>query len=272
VDNDIRALRGWSPAEMLLPCEKLDETVTFFVDQIGFSLKIISPADNPRCAVLEGYGIQLRIDCDAKTTPGSLRITLDQKEAMWFRRSDVLVAPNGTRVEIVDKDLKAQNNFQALPFSFLKYTTDVSWRLGRAGMYYRDLIPRDGNYEMVASHIRVYKDGEVADSVHSHNINFQIIYCYRGWVRVVYEDQGVPFLMSAGDCILQPPGIRHRVLESSGNLEVIEIAFPPDHETYIDESFFCQAIQRMFIRFIMANDSYITRRRKRFTENYFLMV
>jgi mannose-6-phosphate isomerase-like protein (cupin superfamily) len=40
--------------------------------------------------------------------------------------------------------------------------------------------------------------------------------------------------MQAGDCVLQPPMIRHRVLESSPGLEVIEIACPAEHETFRD--------------------------------------
>jgi mannose-6-phosphate isomerase-like protein (cupin superfamily) len=61
-----------------------------------------------------------------------------------------------------------------------------------------------------------------------------MIYCKSGWVRVVYEDQGEPFVMHAGDCVLQPPEIRHRVLESSDNLEVIEIGAPAEHETFAE--------------------------------------
>ena len=61
-----------------------------------------------------------------------------------------------------------------------------------------------------------------------------MIYCRRGWVRVVYEDQGEPFVMQAGDCVLQPPGIRHRVLEGSAGMEVVEIACPAQHETLAD--------------------------------------
>jgi mannose-6-phosphate isomerase-like protein (cupin superfamily) len=61
-----------------------------------------------------------------------------------------------------------------------------------------------------------------------------MIYCYRGWVRVVYEGQGEPFIMEAGDCVLQPPRIRHRVLESSPGLEVIEVSCPAEHETWTD--------------------------------------
>jgi mannose-6-phosphate isomerase-like protein (cupin superfamily) len=105
---------------------------------------------------------------------------------------------------------------------------------GRAGMHYRDLIPSRLGGRFIASHIRIPEGGPVADYVHYHHIRFQMIYCRRGWVRVVYEDQGPPFVMREGDCVLQPPGIRHRVLESSPGLEVIEIASPAEHETWRD--------------------------------------
>jgi quercetin dioxygenase-like cupin family protein len=53
-------------------------------------------------------------------------------------------------------------------------------------------------------------------------------------VRVVYEDQGEPFVMESGDFVLQPPEIRHRVLESSAGLEVVEIGCPALHPTFAD--------------------------------------
>ena len=40
--------------------------------------------------------------------------------------------------------------------------------------------------------------------------------------------------MHAGDCVLQPPQIRHQVLEASPGLEVIEIGCPAMHETIAD--------------------------------------
>lgn len=105
---------------------------------------------------------------------------------------------------------------------------------GRAGMQYRDLIPGRFGGQFIASHIRIPEGGPVPDYVHHHHIRFQFIYCVNGWVKVVYEDQGEPMLMSAGDCFLQPPHIRHRVLESSDNMEVVEIACPAEHETFVD--------------------------------------
>jgi hypothetical protein len=72
--------------------------------------------------------------------------------------------------------------------------------------------------------------------VHFHKIRFQMIFCRRGWARLVYEDQGPPFLMQAGDCVVQPPRIRHRVLESSDGFEVVEIGCPALHETLADHA------------------------------------
>ena len=112
--------------------------------------------------------------------------------------------------------------------------SDTSWHPGRAGMEYRDLIPGRANGKLIASHIRIPAGGPVADYVHYHMIDFQLLYCRSGWVRVAYQDQGEPIMMQAGDCVLQPPGIRHRVLECSAGVEVIEVGLPAIHETWAD--------------------------------------
>ena len=62
-------------------------------------------------------------------------------------------------------------------------------------MRYRDLIPDRLGGRFIASHILIPEGGPVADYVHFHHIRFQMIYCYRGWVKVAYEDQGEPMLM-----------------------------------------------------------------------------
>ncbi len=70
--------------------------------------------------------------------------------------------------------------------------------------------------------------------VHFHKVGFQLIFCVKGWVDVVYEDQGDPIRLFAGDCFIQPPEIRHRVLYASDGIEVIEIGVPAEHVTEID--------------------------------------
>lgn len=108
------------------------------------------------------------------------------------------------------------------------------WVTGRAGMEYRDLIPGRLDGKVIASHIRIPNGGEVPDYVHYHKVAFQMIYCVAGAIRVVYEDQGPAFWLKPGDCVLQPPEIRHRVLEAAANSEVIEIGSPAVHETWAD--------------------------------------
>jgi quercetin dioxygenase-like cupin family protein len=110
----------------------------------------------------------------------------------------------------------------------------TDWTIGRAGMMYRDLIPDRLGGKLIASHIRILDGGEVSDTVHYHKIDFQIICCLKGAIRVVYEGQGEPFWLEPGDCVLQPPEIRHRVLEAKAGSEVIEITAPAEHETWFD--------------------------------------
>jgi quercetin dioxygenase-like cupin family protein len=105
---------------------------------------------------------------------------------------------------------------------------------GRAGMEYRDLFPDRLGGKLIASHIRLTQGGEVPDYVHYHKVDFQLIYCLRGSIRVVYEDQGPPFWLEPGDCVLQPPEIRHRVLEAEAGSEVLELSSPAEHETWVD--------------------------------------
>jgi quercetin dioxygenase-like cupin family protein len=101
-------------------------------------------------------------------------------------------------------------------------------------MLYRDLIPSRLGGRYVASHITIPDGGPVADWVHYHRIAFQMIYVRRGWVKVVYQDQGAPFVMHEGDLVIQPPQIRHEVIESSPGLEVVEVTAPAIHATYAD--------------------------------------
>ena len=88
-------------------------------------------------------------------------------------------------------------------------------------MHYRDLVPSRLGGAMIASHIRIPDGGPVPDMVHFHKVGFQLIFCIRGWVDVVYEDQGGPRRLAAGDCFIQPPRIRHRVLEASDGEEAL---------------------------------------------------
>jgi hypothetical protein len=101
-------------------------------------------------------------------------------------------------------------------------------------MMYRDLIPGRLGGKLISSHIRLTQSGPVPDYVHYHKIDFQLIYCLRGRIHVVYESQGEAFWLEPGDCVLQPPEIRHRVLECEAGSEVLELSSPAEHETWVD--------------------------------------
>ncbi len=217
------------PAEVVLPAEPLAPTCEFFVERLGFQLRTIFPADAPRVAVLDGPGLRVRLDARHTGAPGLLRLPRVEGLAPEGTR-----APNGTHIEW--QTPAGHLHVPALvPDLVLQYPSDPSaWSRGRAGMGYRDLLPGRLGGHTVASHIRIADCGPVPDYVHHHGVRFQIIYCHRGRVRVVYQDQGEPFWMEPGDCVLQPPGIRHRVLESSDGLELIEVGCPAEHETCTD--------------------------------------
>ena len=51
-----------------------------------------------------------------------------------------------------------------------------------------------------------------------------------GWVKNEFEGEGIQ-MMSAGSCWLQPPGIRHTVLDYSPDVELLEIIVPADFKT-----------------------------------------
>jgi len=220
-------------AEMVLPCADLDATLGFFTDRLGFRVEVIFPADAPAIAVVAGHGLRLRLERDGAGAPGTIRLLCRDADG-FAGGARVLTAPNGTRVELVDADYPLVLPPLVPGFVLSRMGDAAAWGAGRAGMGYRDLIPGRLGGRFIASHIRIEHGGPVPDYVHFHNVRFQMIYCRTGWVRLVYEDQGEPFLLEAGDCVLQPPQIRHRVLESSAGLEVIEIGCPALHETFAD--------------------------------------
>lgn len=222
-------MNGIESGEIVLRCSSLDEMVTFFKDQLSFRVDVISPADDPSTMILSGYGLRIRLERDSNQSNSILRLFTNEDHQ---RRE--FIAPNGTTIEIVksSKDLFIPSNDQS--FVLTRMNENSQWIKGRAGMNYRDLIPGRQGGRFIASHIHIPDGGTVNDHVHYHHIRFQMIYVYHGWVRLLYEDQGEEFVLHAGDCVLQPPLIRHRVLESSPGLQVIEIACPSVHDTFFD--------------------------------------
>ena len=217
-------------AEVQLDCADLAPTLAFFTGALGFRVETIFPAEEPTTASLSGYGLRLRL-APGDSGTGTIRLPCADLPPESERR---LMAPNGTGIEWVLADPLVAEAPLRPSFVVTRQGGGPPPGAGRAGMIYRDLIPGRLGGRFIASHIRIPDGGPVADYAHYHQVRFQMIYCQRGWVRVVYEDQGEPIVMRAGDCVLQPPRIRHRVLEASAGLEVVEIGCPALHETLAD--------------------------------------
>ncbi len=224
-------------AEVVIPCSDLDASLAFYTGQLGFRLDMTLPADSPEVALISGYGLTLRLV--ARASPGGkrdpLRLRLPASANAGVQPDGASVrSPDGDAIEFIGPASTTQWQLRSDALLVQRCGAHDAWVSGRAGMQYRDLVPGRLGGAVIASHIRIPRGGPVPDYVHFHEVGLQLIYCRRGWVRVVYEDQGPPFVMHAGDCVLQPPTIRHRVLESSAGLEVVELGSPAVHETWRD--------------------------------------
>jgi mannose-6-phosphate isomerase-like protein (cupin superfamily) len=64
---------------------------------------------------------------------------------------------------------------------------------------------------------------------HYHDVDFQMIYVLKGWMKGEYDGEVVT--MREGSAWLQPPKIKHTVLDYSDDCELLEIILPADFET-----------------------------------------
>ncbi|WP_223422988.1 cupin domain-containing protein [Tateyamaria pelophila] len=91
---------------------------------------------------------------------------------------------------------------------------------------YRQLGISEATQGAFGAHvIRAVPGMESPATWHSHDLDFQMVYVTKGWVVFEYEAQG-EHLLREGSCVLQPPGIKHREVRHSDDLELIEITAP----------------------------------------------
>jgi mannose-6-phosphate isomerase-like protein (cupin superfamily) len=197
--------------------ESLEETIGF-LEGLGFRLEEIAPADDPAQALMTGHGMCLWLD-RAHRQGTELVISADGTPAAGHH-----LEPAGLPIP------------PPAPLFVHTGLADTPFHSGRAGLLYRDLLPSRLGGRWIASHIRVPRGGPVDDRVHHHRVRLQLIHCLSGEAELVYEEQGPPFTFRAGDLVLQPPGLRHRVLAASAGFEVVELASPAHHPTLIDQA------------------------------------
>jgi len=96
---------------------------------------------------------------------------------------------------------------------------------------YRDLGIRRATRGKVVAHVIRARPGKAPHGQwHRHDCEVQFVYVLKGWAVFEYEGVG-QVRMKAGTCFYQPPGIRHREMRHSKDLEMIEVVAPADFRT-----------------------------------------
>lgn len=98
---------------------------------------------------------------------------------------------------------------------------------------YRDLGMAKATGGMVQAHVIRFVPPcrpEEVSKLHYHDVEFQMVYVLKGWIKTELEGQGA-HVMRPGSAWLQPPKIKHKVLDYSDDCELLEIILPADFET-----------------------------------------
>src|SRR5690348_6070087 len=90
-------------AQISVPCANLPATLEFFVEQLGFRVDLIFPADSPSTAVISGHGVTLRLEASEAALP-AMRLSCDLSSLPKGTPHE-LVAPNGMRIKLVEANL-----------------------------------------------------------------------------------------------------------------------------------------------------------------------
>ena len=114
------------------------------------------------------------------------------------------------------------------------HLADGSFEQGlRRYAHYRDLGIAKATGGLARAHvIRMIPpfDAKEVSKRHYHDVDFQMIYVLKGWMKSEFEGAGT-ITMREGSCWLQPPKIKHTVLGYSDDCEVLEIILPADFDT-----------------------------------------
>ena len=98
---------------------------------------------------------------------------------------------------------------------------------------YRDLGIAEASNGLARAHvIRLVGPCDPAEvsKLHFHDVEFQMVYVLKGWVKTYMEGQGET-LMQEGSAWTQPPRIKHLIMDYSDDVELLEVILPADFKT-----------------------------------------
>ncbi len=103
----------------------------------------------------------------------------------------------------------------------------------RAYAKYRDLGIAEASHGLARAHvIRLIGPCNPAEvsKLHFHDVDFQMVYVLKGWVKTYMEGQGET-LMQQGSAWSQPPRIKHLIMDYSDDVELLEVILPAEFKT-----------------------------------------
>lgn len=103
----------------------------------------------------------------------------------------------------------------------------------RAYAKYRDLGIAEASQGLARAHvIRLIGPCDPAEvsKLHFHDVDFQMVYVLKGWVKTYMEGQGET-LMTEGSSWTQPPRIKHLIMDYSDDVELLEVILPAEFKT-----------------------------------------
>jgi quercetin dioxygenase-like cupin family protein len=117
----------------------------------------------------------------------------------------------------------------------ISHQTAQDFRLDGLRPYaeYRDFGFAQASHGAITAHVLRFVPGYnagVAGKRHIHDVDFQMVYLFRGWISYEFESVG-PITMQPGDAWTQPPGIRHTVTGYSDDCELMELVMPVEYDT-----------------------------------------
>ena len=103
----------------------------------------------------------------------------------------------------------------------------------RTYAHYRDLGIANATHGLAQAHvIRLIGpcNPDEVSKLHFHDVEFQMVYVLKGWVKTYLEGQGET-LMKEGSCWTQPPRIKHLIMDYSDDVELLEVILPAEFKT-----------------------------------------
>jgi hypothetical protein len=103
----------------------------------------------------------------------------------------------------------------------------------RTYAHYRDLGIAEASRGLAQAHvIRLIGPCNPAEvsKLHFHDVEFQMVYVLKGWVKTYMEGQGET-LMKQGSAWTQPPRIKHLIMDYSDDVELLEVILPAEFKT-----------------------------------------